>query len=673
MLRYNSKKDEVLKISRLQEGIHLEDRFSGHRYLFHQGTERRAYTFMGAHPAGPGKDDGIEFIVYAPRAVSVSLTADFNGWRPGATPLKQLDDDPTLWVIRTAEIGIGDLYKFAIEDDRGNVRLKADPYAFESEKGTVNEGHMMASRVTDIAYGFRWGEEEERWMERRGRRNPYKEPMNIYEVHAGSWKRGRDGSAMGFREAADVLVRYVKSMGYTHIELLPVMEFPYEGSWGYQITGYYSVSSRYGSPEDFKYFVKTCHRNGIGVILDWVPAHFPRDAHGLAEFDGYPLYEDPDPFRKEHRGWGTLAFDFGRPEVRSFLISNAYFYLDVYHADGLRVDAVAAMLYLNYDRKEGEWRPNKYGGNENIEAVSFLRELNRSVLTDFPGALMIAEESTTWPLVTKPPESGGLGFNFKWNMGWMNDTLSYFATDPLFRGGAHNRLTFSMTYAYSENYILPVSHDEVVHGKRSLLSKMPGEYEKKFDGLRSFCVYMMTHPGKKLLFMGSEFGQFIEWDENKELDWMLLDYEKHEKMRHFVRELNHVYREHPALWESDDTPEGFRWIDADNSRDSTYSYIRRSETSGEELAVILNLSGRDFESYDIGVPAAEYYERVIDSDMKAYGGRGVRRGAGYPVTEGARNGEEQHITMALPALSGIILVKRGEPCNGCDSVRNEAV
>ncbi len=638
------------------------------KYLFHQGKERRCYTFLGAHPAGPSPEDGIRFRVWAPRARAVSLVADFNQWEPGRTPFERRADDPSLWELVTKDIQVGSLYKLAVEDDQGLIVFKADPYAFESEKGTVDEGHMMASRVTDLAYGFQW--EDGEWLTRRAARDPYRSPMNIYEVHLGSWRRRADGSIMGFRDAAWKLVNYAKRMGYTHLELLPVMEYPFEGSWGYQVTGYYSVSARYGTPSDFKYFVDLAHRHGLGVILDWVPAHFPKDEHGLIEFDGHYLYEDEEPTRREHKGWGTLAFDFGRPEVRSFLISNAFFYLDVYHADGLRVDAVAAMLYLDYDRKPGEWKPNRNGGRENLEAVAFLKELNQAVLTDFPGALMIAEESTAWPMVTKPPAVGGLGFNFKWNMGWMNDTLSYFRQDPIFRGGCHNQLTFSMTYAYSENYVLPISHDEVVHGKSSLLSKMPGEYDQKFDGLRAFYVYMMTHPGKKLLFMGCEFGQFIEWNEKQQLDWMLLDYDKHAKVQKFVRELDRLYLNHPALWRADDRQEGFQWIDADNSTDSTFSYLRTDgEPGGEVLLILLNLSGVSFTSYDVGVPDAAYYENLIDSDRKSFGGAGKRRGPVYPVLEGARNGYDQHITIPLPALSGIILRKQGEGEGGREERR----
>ena len=630
-------------------GVNQSD-VSYQRYLYHQGRNYRSYEFLGAHPA-EDPADGVWFRVWAPRAEKVAVVGDFNDWDPEADVLKQMEDDSSIWELLCSEARAGDLYKYVVTSDSGNEVYKADPYAFESEKGTVDEGHLMASRISDCAENFSWDDQE--WLDHRDHENHYESPMNIYELHLGSWKHNPDGSVMNYRKIAQELIPYVERMGYTHIELLPVMEYPYEGSWGYQITGYYSVTSRYGTPEDFKYFMNYAHRHGIGVILDWVPAHFPKDQHGLIEFDGHPLYEDSDPLRMEHKGWGTRAFDFGRPEVLSFLISNAFFYCEEYHADGLRVDAVAAMLYLDYDREPGEWRPNKDGGNKNYEAIHFLQEMNRDVLTNYPGVITIAEESTAWPNVTKPPRDGGLGFNFKWNMGWMNDTLAYFSTDPIYRAGIHNKLTFSITYAYSENYILPISHDEVVHGKCSLLNKMPGEYDEKFDGLRSFYIYMMTHPGKKLVFMGQEIAQFIEWDEKKELDWMLLDYEKHHKMQAFVRELNHYYLDSPALWKRDDSFEGFIWIDADNAPDNVFTYMR---TDGKTTAVIaLNLSGRDFPVYNVGVPKAACALPKIDSDMVRFGGTGSRRKRSYPVKKGACNGYDQHIELSLPARSGIIL------------------
>ncbi len=572
-----------------------KDATAEHRYLFHKGHDYRAYEYFGVHPARRNGKDGYMFRVWAPRAESISLVGDFNGWDLGSDPMTQIDGDESIWEVFAEGIEEGGLYKFAVHTDDGRILYKADPYAFASEGGSLEEGSMRASRVWNIDKKYRW--KDQAWMRDRGKINPYESPMNIYEVHLGSWHRHPDGSLYTYRELAKELIPYVKKMGYTHMEILPIMEHPYDGSWGYQITGYYSVTHRYGTPDDFRYFVEKAHEAGIGVILDWVPAHFPKDEYGLVEFDGYPLYEYTDPLKMEHKGWGTRAFDFGRPEVISFLDSNAFYYCDQFHVDGLRVDAVAAMLYLNYDRKDGEWSPNDEGGVENKEAIAFLQQVNQDVLSNFPGVLNIAEESTAWPNVTKPPQIGGLGFNFKWNMGWMNDVLEYFQTDMLFRKGVHNKLTFAITYAYSENYILSISHDEVVHGKRSLLDKMPGEYDDKFAGLRSFYVYMFTHPGKKLNFMGSEFGQFIEWDEKKELDWMLLDYEKHRRTQDFVKELNHYYLSTPALWRGDDSPEGFTWIDADNSDDNVYTYIRRdTRGDGATLVVALNLSGRDFPS-----------------------------------------------------------------------------
>ena len=624
-----------------------------HKYLFHQGRDYRSYEFLGARPAGTKKSDGTLFRVWAPRAQAVSLVGDFNDWDPARDPMYRLADDDSVWEIISRDIHDGDLYKYAIIGCDGRLRYKADPYAFYSESARIEEGSQRASRVWNIGKRYRWG--DSRWIKNREKKNPYTAPMNIYEVHLGSWKHGAEGE-LGYRELAEALIPYVKKMGYTHIELLPVMEHPFDGSWGYQVTGYYSVTSRYGTPEDFKYLVDQAHRNGIGVILDWVPAHFPKDEHGLVEFDGAPLFEYSDPFKMEHKGWGTRSFDFSRPEVLSFLISNAFFYCEQFHADGLRVDAVAAMLYLDYEREGDEWRPNEKGGKENLEVISFLQQLNRDVLTNFPGVLMIAEESTAWPDVTKPPETGGLGFNFKWNMGWMNDVLQYISTDPVFRSGIHHNLTFATSYAYSENYILPVSHDEVVHGKCSLLSKMPGEYEDKFAGLRSFLVYMFTHPGKKLTFMGAEFGQFIEWDEKRELDWMLLDYPLHRKTKDFCAALNQLYLSAPALWACDDRPEGFEWIDADNMNANVYTYCRHGDGEDPQtLLVILNLSGRDFEEFDIGVPQADFYQCILDTDRRAFGGTGSRRKKKYKVKKGEVNGRPGHITCALPKLSAMIL------------------
>ncbi|MCI2061191.1 MAG: 1,4-alpha-glucan branching protein GlgB [Eubacteriaceae bacterium] len=625
------------------------------KYLFHQGENFKSYEFLGPHYAGSKASEGIWFRVWAPRAAAVSLVGDFNDWDVSAHPMEQMDDDKTIWEIFIKDIPDNCFYKYAVTTDTGEILYKADPYAFCSEKGTTDEGALMASQVYNIDNNYQWSDSA--WCRRRDSANHYAGPVNIYEAHLGSWKRKKDGSFYSYRELADMIIPYVKDMGYTHIELMPLMEYPYEGSWGYQITGYYSITSRYGSPADFVYFVDRAHQNDIGIILDWVPAHFPKDAHGLMEFDGHPLYEDSDPLKMEHKGWGTRVFDYGRPEVLSFLISNAFFYFDKYHADGLRVDAVAAMLYLNYDRKDGEWRPNEDGGCENKEAVHFLQTLNKNILSFFPGRLMIAEESTAWPMVTMPPSVGGLGFNFKWNMGWMNDVLEYFSKDPLFRSGVHNKLTFSISYAYSENYILPISHDEVVHGKHSLLDKMPGEYEDKFAQLRAFCVYMMTHPGKKLVFMGAEFGQFIEWNEKQGLDWMLLKFEKHKKMQSYVRELNRYYLDTPALWKKDDSYDGFGWVDADNANDNVYTYFR-TDCEGQIALSVINLSGNDYEDFWIGVPEGDSYEVMIDTDRKRSGGTGKRKKRKYKVRKGSMNGYDRFISVSMPKLSAMILEKR---------------
>ena len=633
------------------------------KYLFHQGKNIRSYEFLGAHSlnksskgrsASAGKS-GFLFRVWAPHAEAVCVAGDFNGWDPAATPLARLTDDPEIWEGACEDARPGDCYKYAITTKDGRLIYKSDPYAFSAEQPQVEAVRQMASRLVDPFEKFRWGDRT--WMNRRSKVDPARVPMNIYEVHLGSWKRHEDGSYYTYRETADDLIPYAKQMGYTHLELLPVMEYPFDGSWGYQSTGYFAVTSRYGDPEDFKYFVNKAHEAGLGVLLDWVPAHFPKDSFGLIEFDGDFLYEDPDPLRMEHKGWGTRAFDLGRAEVRSFLISSVAFFCDIYHADGIRVDAVSAMLYLDYCRQDDEWRPNKNGGNENLEAISFLQELNRSILTEFPGVLMIAEESTAWPMITMPPDNGGLGFNFKWNMGWMNDSLEYFQTDPLFRRGVHHKLTFSITYAWSENFILPISHDEVVHGKRSLLDKMPGEYDQKFAGLRAFYAYMMTHPGKKLLFMGCEFGQFIEWNEKQELDWLLLDYDQHRRLQGFVRELNQLYLDTPALWSQDNTWDGFSWIDADDMDRNVYTYLRTG-SDGQTSLCILNLSGQEWRNFRVGVPEAEYYERLLDTDMQRFGGSGRRRRKKYKVYHGQCHGQDQHLRLNLPPLSAIILERR---------------
>ncbi len=579
-------------------------------YLFHQGKNYKSYEFLGCHLLGENK---AVFRVWAPNAQKVGVAGDFNNWNADEAPMHKLSDGG-IWECEADGVNIWDNYKYAVTGAYGNTVMKTDPFAFHCETAPAN-----ASKI----YNFKdrqWKDKE--WMDKRSVINIYEQPINIYEINAGSWKQNEDGSYYSYRMLADEIVPYVKNMGYNYIEMMPLSEYPYDGSWGYQVTGYFAATSRYGTPEDLQYFVEKCHTNGIGVILDWVPAHFPKDAHGLYEFDGTCCYEYSDPLKMEHKDWGTRIFDYAKNEVRSFLISSALFWLDKYHFDGLRVDAVASMLYLDYCRKDGEWRPNQYGGKENLEAVSFLRELNTAVFENFGGGIMmIAEESTDWPLVTKPVSDGGLGFNFKWNMGWMNDICKYIKMDPLGRSYNHNKVTFSLMYAFNENFILPISHDEVVHGKGSLLNKQPGFYEEKVNGFKAFLGYMMTHPGKKLLFMGSEFGQFIEWKYDSGLDWLLLDYPVHIGIKDFVKDLNHYYLDHPQLWEIDYSWNGFQWINADDSDSSVLSY-RRIDKKGKETIIMVNFTPVDRMNYTIGVPKYGVYRLALNSDECKYAGAG---------------------------------------------------
>ncbi len=613
-------------------------------YLFHQGTNFCAYQLLGAHLRPGG---AVEFAVWAPTAAAVSVVGDFNSWQAEQNPLTRISDGGVWWGS-VPDLGEFDLYKYAITTAAGKVLLKADPYAFHAE---IRPG--TASRIYDLE-GYRWG--DRRWMAKQKRQNIHHGPLNIYEVHLGSWRTYPDGSPFDYRKLAEELVPYAKEMGYTHLELMPVTEYPYDGSWGYQVTGYYAPTSRFGTPKDFMYFVDCCHRADLGVIMDWVPAHFPKDGHGLYEFDGTCCYEYADPQKGEHYRWGTRAFDCGRAEVQSFLISNALFWLEQYHIDGIRVDAVASMLYLDYDRDRGQWSPNAQGGRENLEAAAFLRRLNHEVLARHPQAMMIAEESTAWPLVTRPDYAGGLGFTFKWNMGWMNDVLQYTSMDPYFRGYNHDKLTFGMMYAFSEHFILPISHDEVVHGKRSLLDKMPGEYEEKFAGMRTFLGYMMSTPGKKLLFMGAEFGQFIEWDWQKQLDWLLLDYEAHRRLHRYVRDLNRFYLKQAPLWQVEDSWDGYTWLAADSGSQNVIAYLRRDE-EGEELAVVCNFSASPWKDYPLGVPEAAGYRVVFTSDHPDYGGTGVLGGF-YKCRPVPRGQYLQSILLDLPPLSVAFLKRR---------------
>ena len=618
-----------------------DDSLTAFARRFALSTECHAYEVLGCHPVSDG---GHVFRVWAPGAAAVSVAGDFNGWDSAAHPMERIADSG-IWECVVSGLKEFDAYKYSVTSIAGVTVLKSDPYAVHFETRPSN-----ASRVYDLhPYVWRDGD----WQRRQREQPAYDRPVNIYEVHLGSWRRYPDGQPFSYEKIGDELIPYVQEMGYTHVEFLPVMEHPYDGSWGYQVTGYFAPTSRYGTPRDFMMLIDRCHQAGIGVILDWVPAHFPKDENGLYRFDGTPCYEYADPRKGEHAEWGTCVFDYGRPEVRSFLISNALFWFERYHIDGIRVDAVASMLYLDYNRRHGQWVPNVHGGRENLEAVEFLQRLNEAVFAEYPHAMMIAEESTAWPLVSRPPDCGGLGFNFKWNMGWMNDMLRYMSLDPLARKYNHNNLTFSFFYAFSENFMLPVSHDEVVHGKGSLIQKMPGSYEEKFASVRTFLAYTIAHPGKKLLFMGCEFGQFREWDFENGLDWLLLDYESHRMMQYFTRSLNRFYRENAPLWEVDFSWEGFHWIASDDSAQSVISF-RRIDKEGKELIAVCNFNPVLRERYRIGVPEQAVYTEVFTTDLREFGGAGVLNGE---VTAEAMpmHGFDQSVSLTLPPLSVLFL------------------
>lgn len=611
-------------------------------YLYHQGTNDASYRLFGSHFTVLRRKSCVRFAVWAPHAQAVSVVGDFNNWDTKANPMERCSVGNGIWQTYIEGLEEGNLYKYAITTSSGEVILKSDPYAFAAE---LRPG--TASKLTKLHYTWK----DKKWQESRSAYDSYTEPMLTYEVHLGSWRRDADGKVLTYKETADLLVAYVKDMHYTHIELMPLCEYPFDGSWGYQGTGYFAATSRYGKPEELMYLVDLCHRNGIGVILDWVPGHFCRDAHGLRHFDGEPCYESGNPMLAENKEWDTMNFDYGRTEVQSFLISSALFWLTQYHIDGLRIDAVANMLYLDYGHKDGGWQPNKYGGRENLEAIDFLRKLNTAVFKAVPHALMIAEESSAWPLVTKPVDAGGLGFNYKWNMGWMNDMLRYMSMDPLFRKDNHNLVTFSLCYAFSENFILPLSHDEVVHGKHSLLDKMPGDYWQKFAGLRAFYGYWMSHPGKKLLFMGSDFGQFIEWKFDDSLDWHLLDYPMHKAMHDYVRKLNEYYNTHPEFWQEDCDWTGFSWISCDDRDDSVIAFYRSGVDDANDLTIVVcNFTPVVRHDYRIGVPKAGTYVEVFNSDAETFGGSNVINEGDFASKEKPMHGLDQSIVLTLPPL-----------------------
>ena len=622
------------------------------QYLFGQGTHYDLYNKLGAHPMTVDGEEGVYFAVWAPNAEAVSLVGNFNKWDENATPMERLEP-LGIYEIFLPEMKIGDIYKYCVTTKAGYTILKADPYGFQAELRPNN-----ASVIADIS-DFKW--QDSRWMKKREKFDDKKDPMFVYEVHPGSWKKHEqtEEDADGFynyREMAHELAKYVKDMGYTHVELMGIAEHPFDGSWGYQVTNYFAPTSRHGSPEDFQYFINYLHQQNIGVILDWVPAHFPRDAFGLAEFDGTCLYEYADPRKGEHPDWGTKVFDYGKTEVRNFLICNALFWLEKYHVDGLRVDAVASMLYLDYGREDGQWVPNIYGGNENLEAIEFFKHLNTIVKKRNPGIVMIAEESTAWPKVTDKAEYGGLDFSLKWNMGWMHDFLEYMKLDPYFRKYNHTKMNFAMVYAYSENYMLVLSHDEVVHLKCSMIEKMPGSYEEKFKNLMAGYAFMTGHPGKKLLFMGQDFGQHREWSEERELDWFLLEKEPNHQLQLFVKELLHLYKSNKCLYEYDCWPEGFEWINADDGDRSIFSFVRHSASGKNNMLFVINFTPVERPDYRVGTTCRRKHTLVLNSDDKKFGGKGKRRPKEYKPVKKECDGRKYSIQYKLPAY-GVAVFK----------------
>ena len=611
--------------------------------LFYSGRDCRAFDYMGAHPFVQDGEQGYLFRVYAPEAEKVSVMGEFNDWNRDADYMTR--DEQGIWEKFIPNIPEYAAYKYSVWAKSGDVFDKSDPYGFHFETRPGN-----ATKAYDLD-GYEWGDAS--WLDWRKKHLPYSNPVNIYECHLGSWKMHEDGNFYSYRQLADELVPYVKEMGYTHIEFMPLTEYPFDGSWGYQVIGYFAATSRYGTPKDLMYLIDKAHQAGLGIIMDWVPAHFPKDGCGLVEFDGSHLYEYADPLKMEHKEWGTRVFDYGKVSTRNLLFSSAMFWIEKFHMDGLRVDAVASMLYLDYNR-QGEWRPNVHGGRENLEAVDFLRLLNEYILTDHPDVMMIAEESTAWPMVTKPGYDGGLGFNFKWNMGWMNDMLCYCSADPFFRKDMHDKITFSFMYAFSENYILPLSHDEVVHGKCSLISKMPPPYENQFGGLRALYGYMAAHPGKKMLFMGGEFAQFSEWAYQRGLDWMLLDYPAHRQMQAYVKALNHFYLATPQLWEQDTDWRGFEWISHEDNRNNIIAF-RRVAKDGSDIVVVVNFSPEEQQEYRIGVPITGTYEEIFTSDKTEFGGSGMTNGK-LKTENKPMHGQEQSIVLKIPRF-GVLFFK----------------
>ena len=618
-------------------------------YLFKQGNNCEAYRYFGAHIEQRAGETGVVFRVWAPHATAISVVGDFNSWKPGSHPMRKVDND-SVWELFIPGMKEYDVYKYCVTTRAGDLVYKADPYAFHAETRPSN-----GSKVYDL-HGVVW--HDEAWQNAQKKADVINGPMNIYEMHAGSWKQKEGGLPYNYSELADELIPYITEMGYTHVELLPVMEYPFDGSWGYQVTGYYAPTSRYGSPDEFKQFVDACHQNGISVILDWVPAHFPKDDFALARFDGTALYEHQDPRLGEHIQWGTYIFNYGRKEVANFLLANALYWMDIFHIDGLRVDAVASLLRLDFCKEEGQWLPNVYGGSENLEAIEFLKHMNSVIAEREPGALMIAEDSTAWPGVTKKVDEGGLGFSLKWNMGWMNDFLSYIKLDPIYRKYHQNKLTFGMAYHYAENFVLVLSHDEVVHTKSSMIGKMPGDVWQSFANLRLSYGFMMGHPGKKLLFMGGEFAQYSEWSEARSLDWHLLQYADHQEMQAYVKELNHLYAEEPAFWAEDFDPNGFQWIECDDAESSIVSFVRRSEE--KELVFLCNFTPVVHRGFSLGVPQEGVYHERLNSDAARFGGSDVINAVPLQSKAEPAGRCPFRVELDVPPL-GMVILEREQP------------